>query len=72
MAFVRDWGFDLATARNVTIWQGDQDDNVVPAEANWLAEQIPNSVLRILPGEGHLSIGFRLPEILHDLTARSQ
>ena len=72
MAFVRDWGFDLATARNVTIWQGDQDDNVVPAEAHWLAEQIPNSALRVLAGEGHLSIALRLPEILHDLTARAR
>ena len=72
LALARDWGFDLATARNVTIWQGDQDDNVVPAEAHWLADQIPDSVLRILPGEGHLSIALRLPEILDDLTARAE
>ncbi len=72
MAFVRDWGFDLATARNVTIWQGDEDDTVVPAEAHWLAQQIPDSLLRILAGEGHMSIGFRLPEILHDVNTRAR
>jgi pimeloyl-ACP methyl ester carboxylesterase len=72
IAFVRDWGFTLADARRVTLWQGDCDDNVTPANAHWLADRIPKSVLRMLPGEGHLSIGLRLPEILDDLLTRGQ
>jgi pimeloyl-ACP methyl ester carboxylesterase len=71
MAFAGGWDFDLAEVRNVTIWHGDEDENVTPANAHWLAEHIPGSALRILPGEGHLSIGLRLPEILDDLITRA-
>jgi hypothetical protein len=67
MAFVRDWGFELADARRVTLWHGDCDDIVTPANANWLADHIADSVLRMLPDEGHMSIGLRLPEIIDDL-----
>jgi pimeloyl-ACP methyl ester carboxylesterase len=67
-AFMRDWGFDPADSLRVALWQGDQDDMVTPAHARWLAEHIPDSTLHGLPGEGHLSIGLRLPEILDDLT----
>ena len=70
MAFVRDWGFELADAHRVTLWQGDCDVNVTPANAHWLADHIPDSVLRMLPGESHMSIGLRLPEILDDLLTR--
>ena len=72
MAFVRDWGFKLADARRVTLWQGDCDDMVTPANAQWLADRIPGSVLQMLPGEGHMSIGLRLPEILDDLLSRGR
>jgi pimeloyl-ACP methyl ester carboxylesterase len=71
MAFVRDWGFKLADACQVTLWQGDCDDNVTPANAHWLADRIPGSELQMLPGEGHMSIGLRLPEILDDLLTRA-
>ncbi len=71
MALVRDWGFELADARQVTLWQGGCDDSVTPANAHWLADRIPDSGLRMLPGEGHMSIGLRLPEILDDLLIRA-
>jgi len=67
-AFTRDWGFDVSDSRRVALWQGDQDDVVTPAYAEWLAEHIPDSTLHVLPSEGHLSIGLRLREILDDLT----
>jgi pimeloyl-ACP methyl ester carboxylesterase len=71
LSFAGDWGFDLADIRNVTLWQGDRDDNVVPANATWLAEQIPNSTLKTMRGEGHMSIGLHFPEILRDLLGRA-
>jgi pimeloyl-ACP methyl ester carboxylesterase len=67
-AFTRDWEFSPADSLRVALWQGDQDDMVTPAHARWLAEHVPDSTLHVLPGEGHLSIGLRLPEILDDLT----
>jgi pimeloyl-ACP methyl ester carboxylesterase len=70
LAFVHDWEFDLTEARRVTIWQGDQDQNVTPSHSIWLAERIP-AELRLLPNEGHISIGLRFPEILDDLLARA-
>jgi pimeloyl-ACP methyl ester carboxylesterase len=66
-----DWGFDLADARRVTIWQGGQDENVTSAHWVWLSEHLPGAELRLLPDEGHISIGRRFPEILDDLLARA-
>jgi pimeloyl-ACP methyl ester carboxylesterase len=66
-----DWGFDLANARHVTIWHGGQDVNVTPSHGVWLAEHIPAAELRLLPEEGHISIGLRFPEIVDDLLARA-
>ena len=57
MAFIRDWGFDLASIRvPVTIWQGS-DDRMVPfAHGRWLAAHVPGATAHLLPGEGHLSL----------------
>jgi pimeloyl-ACP methyl ester carboxylesterase len=59
LAFTRDWGLSLAAlghATPVAIWQGDQDRMVPAAHASWLAENIPRAGLRLLPGEGHLTL----------------
>jgi len=59
LAFTRDWGLSLDAlghATPVAIWQGDQDRMVPGAHASWLAENIPRSQLRLLPGEGHLTL----------------
>jgi hypothetical protein len=72
LALARDWGFELADARNVTLWQGDRDDNVVAANARWLADHVTNSRLRTLPNEGHMSIVRHLPDILRDLLDRGR
>ena len=57
LAFVEDWGLDLGViAVPVVIWQGDDDFMVPQAHSRWLAEVIPGSVLRVTPGEGHLSL----------------
>jgi pimeloyl-ACP methyl ester carboxylesterase len=71
-AFMSDWGFDLGDARRVVLWHGDQDEIVTPAHTHWLAEHLPDANLHLLPGEAHLSIGLRLPEIVDDLTERAR
>jgi hypothetical protein len=70
-AFVSDWGFDLGDARGVTLWQGDQDDIVTPAHARWLKDHLPDSTVRLVSGEAHISIGLRLPEVIDDLNRRA-
>jgi len=69
-ATFRDWGFDLSSvAGKVTIWHGE-DDRMVPfANAEWLAGRLPDAELRLLPGEGHVSLlarklGTALDELL--------
>ncbi|RDI73909.1 putative hydrolases or acyltransferases (alpha/beta hydrolase superfamily) [Gaiella occulta] len=57
LAFIRDWGFDLAGIRvPVSVWQGDQDLMVPLAHGAWLAGAIPGARSRLIEGEGHLSL----------------
>ena len=64
--------FDLNAARGVVLWQRDRDDIVTPAHARWLVVHIPGATLHLLPGDGHVSIGLRLPEIIDDLAKRAR
>jgi pimeloyl-ACP methyl ester carboxylesterase len=66
-----DWGFDLDRVEvPVTIWQGTEDGIVPPQNGEWLAAHIPGARLRLLAGEGHLSVLARhYGEILDDLLA---
>jgi pimeloyl-ACP methyl ester carboxylesterase len=68
---VRDWNVELAEAKTVAIWQGEQDHNVPPGHGVWLAEHIPGAELHLFADEGHMSIGLRLPDIVQDLLARA-
>lgn len=57
LAFVSDWGFDLAgLTRPVFVWQGDEDRMVPFAHGEWLASSLPTAVPRLMRGEGHLSV----------------
>ncbi len=65
----RPWGFSLRDIKfPVNIWHGDADRNAPLAMGGYLAEQLPNSYLHILPGEGHFSVIVRhIETILHTL-----
>lgn len=57
LAMWKDWGFDLSRITvPVTIWQGTEDRFVPPQNGEWLAAHIPGAKLRLLAGEGHLSL----------------
>jgi pimeloyl-ACP methyl ester carboxylesterase len=72
LAVFRNWGFPLANIRQVTIWQGTEDQNVPSFHAEWLRDHLPQAELRALEGEGHVSIVGHLPEIINSLIANSQ
>lgn len=57
LAFVRDWGFDLADIAVPTyVWQGSEDKMVPFHHGEWLAEHVPGAVAHLEQGEGHFSI----------------
>jgi pimeloyl-ACP methyl ester carboxylesterase len=68
------WGFDLeAINMPVHLWHGEADRNAPVAMGRYLAETIPNSRAKFIPGEGHLSVFVcYLPEILEGLMASSR
>ena len=72
LATLRDWGFPLAGIRQVTIWQGTEDQHVPLFHAEWLRDHLPRAELRILENEGHNSIAGRLPEIISTLIGTGQ
>jgi len=72
LATFRDWGFPLASIRQVTIWQGTDDQFVPPFHAEWLRDHLPQAELRTLESEGHNSIAGHLPEIISTLIAAGQ
>jgi pimeloyl-ACP methyl ester carboxylesterase len=71
MAFLRDWGFDLASIGvPVSIWQGSDDRFVPPSHGEWLAAHVGGARPHLLEGEGHLSLALgRYGEILDELRA---
>jgi pimeloyl-ACP methyl ester carboxylesterase len=63
------WGFDPATiTAPIRIWQGGSDTMVPPFFARWLGTRIPRSTVRVVRGEGHISLQHnRGYDILADL-----
>jgi pimeloyl-ACP methyl ester carboxylesterase len=72
LAFVTDWGFDLAALQTpVSVWQGAEDRMVPFAHGRWLASRLPGASVHLRPEEGHLSLMLdRFDEIVADLAAR--
>lgn len=57
LAFVADWGFELAdVAVPVFVWQGTEDLMVPAAHGRWLAGHVPGAQAHLEDGEGHLSV----------------
>jgi pimeloyl-ACP methyl ester carboxylesterase len=51
------WGFDPArVAAPVLFLHGEQDRIVPSSHSQWLARQCPSAQLRLLPGDGHVSV----------------
>jgi pimeloyl-ACP methyl ester carboxylesterase len=64
LAFVRPWGFDLASIRVPTlVVHGGQDAFVPAAHARWLASRIPGCESWIHDEEAHISLYLRVPEV---------
>jgi pimeloyl-ACP methyl ester carboxylesterase len=57
MAYVTPWGADPSTiTAPVLLLHGEQDRVVPSSHSKWLAEAMANAELRLLPGEGHISV----------------
>jgi pimeloyl-ACP methyl ester carboxylesterase len=71
LAFTVPWGFALDSITvPILLMQGEQDLMVPPAHGRWLAGRIPGVEARILPDDGHLTLDYRMPEVLDWLLAR--
>jgi pimeloyl-ACP methyl ester carboxylesterase len=65
LLFVSPWGFaPEQIAVPTRIWHGDRDPAVPLAVAEFFERTIPESSLRVLPGEGHLLFKAHADEIL--------
>jgi len=68
LAFVRDWGFDLAEMAVPTyVWQGSEDKMVPFHHGEWLAAHVPGAGLWLPGGAGHVSIMDAIPAALDRL-----
>ena len=57
LAFVKAWGFDVASIDvPVSIWQGGDDLMVPGGHGRWLAEHVAGAEAQMLPEEGHLTL----------------
>lgn len=68
---VKPWGFRLAdVAMHVSIWQGEADNLVPPAAAQYMASKLPNHTLHTVPGAGHLTVvAGHAEDVLRELLA---
>jgi pimeloyl-ACP methyl ester carboxylesterase len=61
----RPWGFPLREVEpEVNLWQGEADTLVPPAMGRYLASQLPRCLARVLPGQGHVLIIDRMPDLI--------
>jgi pimeloyl-ACP methyl ester carboxylesterase len=59
------WGFDPAHVTVPTLIMHGIADRMVPSShAEWLAARCPNAELRLVPGEGHVSVHNSAPDAL--------
>ncbi len=54
--YLRDWGFAPSSIEAETrLWYGNRDETVPAAVGEWLAGQIPGSILEVWPEHGHFT-----------------
>jgi pimeloyl-ACP methyl ester carboxylesterase len=72
LAYVHQWGFDLAAVGVPVLCGHGADDRVVPAShGRWIAAHVPGAELRIAAGDGHISVLRTLgPDTVHWLLDR--
>lgn len=71
IAYTSPWGCDPAAIdRPVLLLHGEADGIVPPGHARWLAGRIPSAELRLMPGDGHLSVLAQAPAALAWLAER--
>jgi pimeloyl-ACP methyl ester carboxylesterase len=64
LAFVSPWGFDLGSISVPVLVRHGEQDAFVPADhSRWLAARIPGAEERITPGDGHLTLYEKVPEV---------
>lgn len=65
----RPWGFSMEDiAAPFYLWHGERDGTVPHSMAEFIAGKVPESHLRLLPDEGHISLPIRRgPDILRTL-----
>jgi pimeloyl-ACP methyl ester carboxylesterase len=57
LAYVAPWGFDPATVTAPVLLVHGEADRMVPStHSRWLAGACPTAELRVVPGEGHVSV----------------
>ncbi len=57
MAWVDEWGFDLADIEvPVAVWHAENDRFIPPAHGEWLAENVPGASLHLHSAEEHMSL----------------
>jgi pimeloyl-ACP methyl ester carboxylesterase len=68
LLYVAPWGFRPEEIRVTThIWQGDADEAVSPRVAKFFAETIPDNLLHMVPGAGHLLLWSHTEDVLRSL-----
>jgi pimeloyl-ACP methyl ester carboxylesterase len=73
LAFLRPWGFDLASITvPIALWHGEQDLFVPIAHGRWLAEHLSGAEVHIESEHGHLSLFARVPDVHAWLVERFQ
>lgn len=66
--YTSNWGFDLSKIKvPVYLWYGEADKNVSINMGNYYKKEIPGSVLKIYPNEGHTLQITHAEEILSEL-----
>ncbi|ADD44413.1 alpha/beta fold hydrolase [Stackebrandtia nassauensis] len=70
LANVGDWGFDPRDVTVSTLVMHGAKDRLIPSSHGvWLVEHLPNARLRLLPGDGHISVMNSATEGLEFLAA---